>query len=68
MHEEPRTDPIVDEVRKHRQELLLRAGGNLDALCDMLEDRQEHRPGGTVRLPPRRVDPAGPDGAASDAA
>lgn len=65
--EHPRQDPIVDEVRRNRERLLRSAGGTLDGLCEILEDRQAREPGGTVRLPPRKVEPSGPGGSADSA-
>ena len=68
MRPEPRQDPIVDEVRRNRAEVVRRSGGTLDALCDALESRQAAVAGGTVKHPPRKIEPAGPGGSATDAA
>jgi len=51
-------DPVVEEVRRFRQEHAQRFGNNLDAICD---DLRKHRAAWaacghpTVRLPPRRI-------------
>lgn len=58
--DQSREDPIVEQVRRDRERLLRESGGTLDSLCEMLEERQAREPGGTVRLPPRKVEPPGP--------
>ena len=68
MRPDPSQDPIVEDVRRSRAEVVRRSGGTLDALCDALEARQAAVPGGTVKQPPRKVEPAGPGGSATDAA
>ena len=41
-------DPIVEEVRSARAEMLKQAGGTLDGLVAMLRARQRARPTGKV--------------------
>lgn len=48
-------DPIVEEVRRFRQEHAQRFGNNLDAICDDLRKHQAACGHPTVRLPPRRI-------------
>ena len=52
------TDPIVEEVRKHRMEHTLKFGRNLAAICADLRTIQATSGHTVVRLPPRRADPA----------
>ena len=52
------TDPIVEEVRKHRLEHTLRFGRNLAAICADLRTIQAASGHTVVRLPPRRPEPA----------
>jgi len=52
-------DPIVDEIRRIRQDHTDRFNGDLHAICEDLW-RQEQQSGRQyVSLPPRRVQPAG---------
>ena len=51
------TDPIVEEVRKHRMEHTLKFGGNLAAICADLRAIQATSGYTVVRLPPRRLEP-----------
>jgi hypothetical protein len=37
MNQHPRTDPLLDEVRRNREQLLRACGGSLDSLYDMLK-------------------------------
>ena len=67
MPEEPRQDPIVDEVRRQREALVRASGGTLDSLFALIKDRQEHEAKGLVKLPARRPE-AGPGPSATDAA
>lgn len=61
---EPRPeDPIIEEVRRQREELFRSAGGSLDALCDALKASEATESREVVKLQARRID--GPD---SDAA
>jgi len=50
----PRTQPILDEVRSNREQLLRASGGTLDSLYELLKRREgdESRP--VVKLPARR--------------
>ena len=52
------TDPIVDEVRKHRMEHTLRFGRNLAAICTDLRTIQATSGHIVVRMAPRRPEPA----------
>jgi len=47
-------DPIVDEVRKAREEYAKRFGFDLDAMFNDLERRQRESGRKTVSFPPRR--------------
>jgi len=51
------TDPIVEEVRKHRMEHTLRFGRNLAAICADLRTIQATSGHTVVRLPPKRLEP-----------
>ena len=50
----PRTQPILDEVRSNREQLLRASGGTPDSLYELLKRREgdELRP--VVKLPARR--------------
>jgi hypothetical protein len=50
------TDPIVEEVRKHRMEHTLKFVGNLAAICADLRAIQVTSSHTVVRLPPRRLE------------
>jgi hypothetical protein len=68
MPPDPPHDPIVDEVRRHRERLVRDAGGSLDALCRMLEEREAQGPHRTVTLRRGKGDAPGPGDSASGAA
>jgi hypothetical protein len=55
-------DPIVDEVRRFRDELAARFNYDLKAIYDHLKQREKEREEKTgrkfVSYPPRRVEPA----------
>lgn len=51
------TDPIVEEVRKHRMEHTLKFRRNLAAICVDLRAIQVTSGHIVVRLPPRRLEP-----------
>ena len=51
------TDPIIEEVRKHRMEHTLRFGRNLAAICADLRTIQATSGHTVVRLPPKRPEP-----------
>jgi hypothetical protein len=51
-------DPIVEEVRKAREEYAKRFNYDLDAMFDDLEGRSRERGVETVKLPPKRREPA----------
>lgn len=48
-------DPIVEEIRKYRQEYAARFNHDLKAICRDLRERQEKGGRKVVSLPPRRV-------------
>ena len=50
-------DPIVEEVRRHRQEYAARFNNDLKAICRDL--REKHKKSGLkiVSLPPKRIEP-----------
>jgi hypothetical protein len=50
-------DPIVAEVRRHREALLEQYGGDLRKLFEELKKRESESGARVVRLPPKR--PAG---------
>jgi hypothetical protein len=50
-------DPIVDETRKLRQEMMDEAGTNLDDLFAYLQKEQEKYRDRVIRLPPRKAIP-----------
>jgi len=49
-------DPIVEEVRRAREQLLDEAGGDLDRLVDMLRQSQAESKRPVVSRPPKKVD------------
>ena len=51
------SDPIVDEVRRHRMEHTREFGFDLDAICEDLRRKQALSNRKIVRLPPRRLQP-----------
>ena len=48
-------DPIVEEIRKYRQEYAARFNHDLRAICRDLRERQEKSGRRIVSLPPKRV-------------
>jgi hypothetical protein len=50
-------DPIVEEVRKHREEHTKKFHGELAEICDDLRRVQETSGRKVVRLVPRRIGP-----------
>lgn len=48
-------DPIVEEIRRIREEYAARFNYDLDAIFEDVKRRQEERGLKTVTLPPRRV-------------
>lgn len=50
-----RRDPIVEEVRRRREEYAARFNHDLKAICRDLRERQEKSGRKTVSLPPKRV-------------
>jgi hypothetical protein len=53
------SDPIVQEVRKHRMEHTLKFKGDLTRICADLRAVQVACGHAVVRLPPRRLAPTG---------
>lgn len=51
-------DPIVEEVRRVRQEYAARFNFNLQAIYRDLKEREDRGEFTTVRRPPRRPQPA----------
>jgi hypothetical protein len=49
-------DPVVDEVRQRRAELVEAAGGTLETLVKYLKQREAAAGRTPVRLPPRAPD------------
>lgn len=49
-------DPIVEEVRRARQEHALRFGNDLDAIVEDIKRHQATCGHPVVRLPPRRLE------------
>jgi len=52
------SDPIVDEVRRHRMEHTREFGFDLEAICNDLRRKQALSNREIVRLPPKRLQPA----------
>lgn len=50
-------DPIVEEVRKHREEHTKKFHGELSEICEDLRRVQETSGREVVRLAPRRIGP-----------
>ena len=48
-------DPIVEEVRRYRQEYAAQFNYDLKAICQDLRDRQKKSGRKVVSLPPKRV-------------
>ncbi len=48
-------DPIVEEVRKARQEHAARFNYDLDAICDDLKEKEKDCGHPVVSLPPKRL-------------
>jgi hypothetical protein len=51
------TDPIVEEVRRHRMEHTLKFGGNLKLICEDLRRIQRESGYEVVRRPPKMLRP-----------
>lgn len=47
-------DPIVEEVRKHREEYAKKFNYDLDAICRDLQKKQEESGKVVVSFPPKR--------------
>lgn len=58
MNEPTWTDPIVEEVRRVREEYAAQFEYDLEAICHDLEEREARGEFTTVRRPPRRPEPA----------
>ena len=52
-------DPIVEETRALRQQMMDDAGNSLDALFEYLQREQAKHSDRLVRLPPRKAVPLG---------
>jgi len=50
-----RRDPIVDEVRKHREAIAREHGNRLDAILAMFRREEATWPAGTVSRPPKQT-------------
>jgi len=50
-----RRDPIVEEVRKHREAIAREHGNDLEAIVAALEGEESLEDTPTVSFPPRRV-------------
>jgi hypothetical protein len=48
-------DPIVEEIRKAREEYAARFGFDLEAICQDLRAREAAHPERLVTRPPRRI-------------
>ena len=48
-------DPIVEEVRAVRRDLLEEAGGDLHLLCEYLRKKEQEHKDRLVSRPPRRL-------------
>ena len=48
-------DPIVEEVRRVRDEYARQFNYNLDAICDDLRKKQDQKGRKVVSFPPKRV-------------
>lgn len=53
-------DPIVEEVRKARNEYAKQFNYDLDAICEDLQRKQEQPGKNVVSFPPKRPKPVGP--------
>ena len=49
----PRQDPIVEEVRKHREAIAAEHGNRLEAILVALQRAEADWPAGTVSRPPK---------------
>lgn len=54
-------DEILDEVRRHRAELVTACGGSLDSLFAALKSHERTETRRLEKLPPRRFDSSSPD-------
>ncbi|HVA46768.1 MAG TPA: hypothetical protein VNH11_10425 [Pirellulales bacterium] len=48
-------DPIVEEIRRYREEYAARFNYDLDAICDDLHEQEKKSGAKLVSLPPRPV-------------
>jgi hypothetical protein len=51
-----RNDPVVDEIRKVRQQHADKFRGDLHAICEDLRQQERESGGRFISLPPRRVE------------
>jgi hypothetical protein len=56
-------DPIIDEVRRNREQLLRASGGSMDELFAALKEAERKESRSVVKLPPRPVREHGSDAA-----
>ncbi len=47
-------DPIIEETRKRRDELALKLGGELEAICKALQKKEAETSRKVVNLQPRK--------------
>jgi hypothetical protein len=50
-----RRDPIVEEVRKHREAIAREHGNRLDRILTALRREESSWPAGTISRPPKRI-------------
>jgi|GEM_PF-1442548 len=50
-------DPIIEETRKRRDELAQKLGGELEAICKALQEREAKTTRKVVSLQPRKTRP-----------
>jgi hypothetical protein len=48
-------DPILDEIRRHREAVALASNYDLHAICEALRDRQKRAGRDVVAFPPRQA-------------
>jgi hypothetical protein len=55
MYDRMASDPILDEIRRYREEYAARFNYDLDAMCRDLRERENSEGRRTVTLSPKRV-------------
>lgn len=48
-------DPIIEETRKRREDLAQKLGGELEAICKALREKEAETTRKVVSLPPRKA-------------